>query len=396
MPKSREEIEVDFDKIIDRTGTGCCKWDSQEYYKNGEVIPMWVADMDLPAPDEVVRALRERTEHPIFGYPHDDGSFARVLQKWIDRRHGWRIDTSHVISSPGVLTTMAFFINAVSEPGEKLIIMSPVYYPFTDYIVNNGRCVERCRLLCENGQYTIDFDSLEKLAEREDTKGLLLCNPHNPVGRVFTREELERVAEICIKNHLKVFADEIHSDLIMPGFRHIPFASLSPEAAEITVAAYSIAKTFNLAGLQTSAAVIADAGLREKMLGFRQAWGLFNVNNFASVAFEAAFQYGDSYVDELVHYLQKNRDFAVSYLEERLPMLKCSELQGTYLLWMDCSALDMTDEQLQAFFKEKAGLGLDEGILFGPGGEQHMRINIACPRSRLEEAMNRLEKAIKV
>lgn len=387
---------MDFDKIIDRVGTKCCKWDSEEYYKNGDVLPMWVADMDLPAPDEVVRALQERAKHPIFGYPHDDGSFAKVLQQWIHKRHGWMIDTSHVISSPSVLTTMAFFINAVSEPGESIIIMSPVYYPFTDYIVNNKRRVERCRLICRDGQYQIDFDSLEKLAQKETTRGLLLCNPHNPVGRVFTREELEKVADICIRNEIKVFSDEIHSDLVMPGFHHIPFASLSPEAAKITAAAYSIAKTFNLAGLQTSAAVIADEELREKMLGFRKAWGLFNVNNFASAAFEAAFRYGGSYVDELVSYLRQNRDYVVSFLAEKLPFLKCSELQGTYLLWIDCSGLGMTDPELQKFFKEKAGLGLDEGVLFGPGGEQHMRMNIACPRSRLAEAMKRLETAIKV
>lgn len=386
---------MDFNQIIDRTGTQCCKWDAQECYQNGGVIPMWVADMDLPAPDEVVEALKKRAEHPIYGYPHDDGSFAKILQQWILKRHGWLVDTSHIISSPSVLTSMAIFIHAVSEPGDEIIIMSPVYYPFTDYIVNNDRRVRRCSLICEDGKYQIDYEELEKSAARKRVKALLLCNPHNPVGKVYTRSELEKVAEICIRNEIFVFADEIHSDLIMPGYHHTPFANLSPEVEQITVTGYSMAKTFNLAGLQTSAVVVSNDKLRDKLLGFRRAWGLFNVNNFALVAFETAFQYGENYVDELTAYLAKNRDFVVSFLKEKLPMLKCSELQGTYLMWIDCSGLTMTDEELAVFFKEKAGLALDEGVLFGPGGEQHMRMNIGCPRSRLEEAMKRLETAVK-
>ncbi|MBC5689613.1 pyridoxal phosphate-dependent aminotransferase [Mediterraneibacter sp. NSJ-55] len=386
---------MDFDKSIDRVGTQCCKWDSETCYQTGEILPMWVADMDLPAPDEVVRALKKRAEHPIFGYAYDDGSFAEVLQQWILKRHGWIIDTDHIIFSPGVLTTMAMFINAVSKQGEHIIIMSPVYYPFTEYITDNNRCVDRCNLLCKDDAYQIDFEKLDELAAKENTKALLLCNPHNPVGRVFTRHELEKIAEICSQNDIKVFADEIHSDLIMPGFKHIPFATVSKEASQITVTAYSMAKTFNLAGLQASAVVVSNEKLREKILGLRRAWGLFNVNNFALTAFEAAFRYGEKYVDELVTYLDKNKKYILTFLNKRLPMLKCSELQGTYLMWMNCSSLSMTDEELAVFFREKAGLGLDEGTLFGPGGEQHMRINIACPLSRVKEAMERLEKAVK-
>ncbi len=386
---------MDFDRKIERVGTKCCKWDSEEYYRSGEVIPMWVADMDFPAPDEVVTALQKRAEHPIFGYPHDDGTFEKVLTEWIYKHHGWKIEESHIMASPGVLTTMAMFINTVSKPGEHIIIMTPVYYPFTSYIENNDRCVESCELLLKDGIYQIDFDRLEELAAKEETKALLLCNPHNPVGRVFTREELEKVADICVRNDIKVFADEIHSDLIMPGFHHVPFASISPEAADITVTAYSMAKTFNLAGLQTSAAVMDNAELREKMLRLREAWGLFNVNNFALVAFEAAFQYGENYVKELVAYLQKNRDYVMNFLADRLPVITCSELQGTYLMWLDCGGLGIKDEELEEFFRKEAGLGLEAGIIFGSGGEQHVRMNIACPHELLKEAMERMETAVK-
>ncbi|HJA13299.1 MAG TPA: pyridoxal phosphate-dependent aminotransferase [Candidatus Mediterraneibacter merdipullorum] len=386
---------MNFDQIIDRTGTQCCKWDSEKEYQNGKVLPMWVADMDFPAPDEVVDALRRRAEHPVYGYPNDDGSMADCLQKWLKRRHDWTVNTEEIIMSPGVLISMALFIHAVSEPGQSILIMSPVYYPFTDYIINNGRKVKRSRLICRDGEYTIDFDEFERLAAEEDTVAFLLCSPHNPVGRVFTREELKKISDICLKNGLKVFADEIHSDLVMPGFHHTPFASLSPETAKMTAGAYSASKTFNLAGLQASALIVADEELRNKILQLRDAWGLFNINNFGLEAFEAAFRSGDRYVDELTLYISKNRDYVSNFLETELPEIRCSELQGTYLMWFDCSGLNMTDEELAVFFREKAGLVLDEGTLFGPGGEQHMRMNIACPRSVLVKAVNQLMQAVR-
>lgn len=390
------DIAMNFDQIINRIGTSSLKWDSDPRYVSGDILPMWVADMDFPVPDGVSAALEKRAAHPIYGYTYDSGSFQQLTRSWLYRHHGWDVETDWVEFSPSVLTSLAMFLNTATTPGQSVIIMSPVYYPFSQFILNNGRRVEDCPLLNDSGRYTIDFARLKESAQKPNTAAMILCNPHNPVGRVFTHDELAQVAEICMNAGLKVFSDEIHADLIMPGNKHIPFASLSKEIAEITVTGYSPTKPFNLAGLQASSVVIPNETMRNAVLHQREAWGLSNINTFALEAYCAAYATGDEYLQELCQYLAKNRDYAAAFIQEEIPELKISNLEGTYLMWLDCSSLSLSSADLDVFFQNKARLSLDSGSWFGPGGEGYMRLNIACPRPVLETALLQLKQAIRL
>lgn len=384
---------MDFNKIYDRKGTSCLKWDSDQDYISGEVLPAWVADMDFPAPDEVVRALESRASHPIYGYTYDE-SFQEITRDWIVRRHGWNVEKEWIEFCPSVLTSLAIFINMATMPGQHIIIMPPIYYPFFSFIENNGRHPELCPLLCKEGNYIVNIEGLKKAAEKEDTAALIMCNPHNPAGRVFTVEELEEIGSVCLDNGLRIFSDEIHSDLVCPGHIHVPIASLSEKLAQITVTAYSPSKTFNLAGIQASSVVIPDERMKNAYRHYRAAWGIDNINCFALESYKAAYRYGDSYVKELIQYLESNREYTEQYILEHLPELSFSPLEGTYLMWLECSGLSLTDEELERFFWEKAKLSLDGGIWFGESGTQHMRLNIACPRPLLKQALEQLDKAV--
>lgn len=385
---------MNFEQIIPRTGTSCLKWDSDTRYGDDNVLPMWVADMDFPTAVPISHALECRAAHPIYGYTYDGGDFQRITRDWISRRHGWNIEPEWVAFSPSVLTSLAIFLNIAVQPGQSVIIMPPVYYPFSQFILNNGRRVEVCPLLYKDGCYQIDFAKLRESASKDSSAALILCNPHNPAGRVFRREELTQIADICCENRLKVFADEIHSDLIMPGFEHIPFASISKEISELTVTAYSPSKTFNLAGLQASSTVISNPVMRVEFLHCRAAWGIENINCFALEGYRTAYTAGDAYLEELCQYLAGNRDYVETFIREKIPELSVSPLEGTYLMWLNCSALAVSPEDLETFFWEKAKLSLDGGTWFGTGGEGFMRLNIACPRTTLETAMSRLDYAI--
>lgn len=391
----REDVAVDFNNKINRIGTSCLKWDSDPLYATEEVLPMWVADMDFPAPKAVSLALEQRAKHPVFGYTYDNGEFQHLSREWISRRYGWEVKDDWISFSPSVLTSLALFINIVSRPGQRIMIMPPVYYPFSKFILNNQRETAVCPLcLGDDGNYTIDFERFRKMSQDEDVVALILCNPHNPVGRVFTKNELYQIGDICLSGGIKVFSDEIHADLVMPGYKHIPFASLSESLSSITVTAYSPSKTFNLAGLQASCFVIPNESMREQFLNLREAWGISNINIFAYEGFKAAYGEGDAYVKELVNYLSENKRFVVDFIKTRLPELSVSPLEGTYLMWLDCSKLGLAADELDRFFGREVKISLDSGNWFGEGGENHMRINIACPKSMLEQAMNQLYLAL--
>lgn len=383
-----------FDIGVDRIGTRSQKWDSREEYCSGKEIPMWVADMDFPVDGSIMEAVRRRTEHPVFGYVYAGDSMAKAVMQWMKIRHGWEIALSEVAFCPGIVPAISAAVQSFSELGEAVVIQSPVYYPFAKTIEACGRQVVTNALTENNGEYTVDFADLEKKIRDSRARLMILCNPHNPVGRVYTTNELTRIAEICLRNDVFLFSDEIHSDLIMPGHRHAPIASLSEAMAHRCMTGISPSKAFNLAGLQTAAVICGNPDYLSRFNAFLSKNAMNFPNTFGVEAFIAAYEHGEVYLDELLKYIHGNYVYAREFLSEKLPMLRLTPLEGTYLLWMDFRNLGMQQEELDLFIQEKAGLGLDSGYWFGKEGNGFMRMNIACPRSTLEKALTRLQNAV--
>ena len=389
-------MKYDFDKVIDRRGTCCMKWDGvrSRFPQNPDAFPMWVADMDFQSPQEVVDAIVERAKHPIYGYASPYNEFNEVTAEWVMKRYHWKISPDRVaFSGGGVLPALSVILNAFTTPGDKVIIQTPVYYPFGEIISNNGRFVVENQLKYDGTRYVMDLEDFEKKTADPKTKLLFLCNPHNPVSRVYTREELIELGKICKKNHIIIASDEIHADLIYRGHTHIPIGSIK-DFADITLTAIAPSKTFNLAGMQ-GAAVIApnpelfsayDIQLRKNRVQ--------NISLFGLVAYTAAYKYGEEYVEQLIDYLWDNYLFLDKYLKENTPKITVQKPEGTYLMWMDCSKLGLDAKQLDDFFVNQAQLALDNGIWFGgASSDVYMRMNIACPRALLAEGLDRLKKA---
>ncbi len=382
---------VDFDVVIDRKETNSVKWDFCNCCADADdILPMWVADMDFQAPPEVVETVSQAAAHGVYGYSEMSSGYYESIVNWISGRHKWGIETDWLSYSPGVITALNVAIQAFTAPGDKIILQAPVYPPFFASILNNGRRVVNNRLVYRNGRYEIDFDNLEKSIDTR-TRMLLLCSPHNPVGRVWTREELRRLAEIALRHNLLVFADEIHCDLVYREFAHIPFASLGPDVADITITGMAPSKTFNIAGLKASAIVTPNPQLR---LAFDQAqertFGLYTANTFAIAAAEAAYRHGGPWLDQLMAYLGENLAFALDHLEKNLPGVSAPRPEGTFLMWLDFSQLGLSQQELRDKVFCEARVGLNDGVTFGPGGEAHMRLNIGCPRSILAEGLARI------
>ncbi len=388
-------MKYDFDRVIERRHTHSSKWDlGEEIFKGKNLLPMWVADMDFATAPCVVDALKKVAERGIFGYPYRPRSYKEAIKGWMERRHGWGIDTDWLTYSPGVVTALNLCILSYTQPGDSVIIQPPVYYPFSRCIENNGRRVENNPLRYENGRYVMDFDDLDKRASAR-ARMMILSSPHNPVGRVWTREELEKVGEFCVKNDIVLVSDEIHSDLIYKGQRHVPTASISGEISRQTVTCMAPSKTFNLAGLKTSSIIISNPRLRRLYNTMLANLSLGMDNSFGMAALEAAYTGGDEWLDELLVYLQANMEFTLKYFREKIPRIEALASEGTYLLWLDCRKLGLDPAALNDFMLKKAKVWLDEGPLFGPGGEGFQRINIGCPRSILEEGLGRIEKAVR-
>ncbi|UJW56468.1 putative C-S lyase [Bacillus sp. A116_S68] len=384
-----------FEQNIDRTGTFSVKWErTKEVFKTEEdVLPMWVADMDFKPPQAISNALKKRVEHGIFGYTFTGETVADAIINWMANRHGWEINKSWITYSPGVVPSIGKTIQALTEPGDRILIQSPVYPPFFSMITDNDRTVENCPLIKKEQQYGIDFEAFEQ-ALKNGVKLFILCNPHNPVGRVWTEEELRRMAELCLSHDVVIVSDEIHSDLILPGHRHIPIASLSKEVAENTITLTAPSKTFNLAGLQASVIICANHDLQKKLNAIAKRQGSFTLNTFGIVAMEAAYRYGEEWLDELLAYLKGNVDVVKSYIADKLPELTLVEPEGTYLLWIDCRKLGLSDGELNHLFTHKGKIGFNSGISFGKGGEGFVRMNVACPRSTVIEGLTRMKKAL--
>jgi cystathionine beta-lyase len=390
----------DFDKEIDRTGTASLKYDKrQSMFGAAGVIPLWVADMDFGAPAAVTRALSRRAAHPVYGYTVFPDSLYESLIDWLRRRHGWEIERDWIMMCPGVVPSLHATIMTFAQPGEPVIVQPPVYFPFFSAVASTGRQLVRNPLRLRNGHYEIDYDHLEQCAQ--GARVLLLCSPHNPVGRVWSRGELERILRIADKHNLMVFSDEIHADLVYPEARHHMLSRLAKawagsKASVITAVAPS--KTFNIPGLNLSALVVPNSRHREELARTFDILHVSASNPFSIAAFEAAYREGEVWLDELLVYLQKTRDFVSEYLAAHLPEIHLIEPEGTYLLWFDCrelmNALEMTDIQLRHFFVHEAGIGMSPGTLFGEEGSGFMRMNIGAPRSIIEAALENIRKAV--
>lgn len=387
-------MNYDFSRLTDRRGTYSTKWDNVgNRIGNPNALPMWVADMDFPAPQPVIEAVRRRAESGIYGYAYLPPEFREATVRWMRLRHGWDISQGSVLYISSILPVLFAAVQTFTEPGDKIILQRPVYYPFLQAVENQGRVISSNSLLLKDGRYEMDFEDLERRAADPKAKLMFLCNPHNPVGRVFSREELERVGEICLRNHVLVISDEVHSDFIYPGHKHIPMASVSAEFAANTITAVSPSKSFNTAGLRAAAMITFQDELRDRLNVVLQNDRAVSISTFGLDAYIAAYNGGEEYMDQLVPYLEGNIRYLDSALKAGMPKIKLIQPEGTYLMWLDCRELGLKDPELDHFFTDEAEVGLDKGFWFGKEGSGFMRMNVACPRATVEEAVRRMQRA---
>jgi cystathionine beta-lyase len=385
--------KYNFDEIVPREGTNCIKYDAREkMFGNGSVLPLWVADMDFKTPDFIADAVKKRAEHEIYGYTFKPDSYFSSIVGWMKRRHNWEIQKEWISFSPGVVAGLTLAVETFSKPGDEVLVQPPVYFPFFDTVKGTKRKMVENPLKLRNGRYTFDFDDLKSKIS-ENTRLLLLCNPQNPGGMVWTKEELQELSDICLENKIMVISDEIHSDLIFNGYKHTPFATLSEEAAQNCMICMAPSKTFNVAGLSTSLVIIPNKTLfnrYERTMGVGHL-GMGNI--FGSVALEAAYTHGDEWLEQMLVYLWDNFRLLDDFFKSRLPKVRVMKPEATYLVWLDFTAYGMNDTKLLKFVVEQAGVGLNNGGKFGTGGDGWLRINIGCPRSILKEALESLGKA---
>lgn len=387
-------MKFDFDEIIDRRGTNSLKYDfARERGMPEDLLPLWVADMDFRAPQEILDAITARVAHGIFGYSEPKQDFFDALGAWFSTRHGWKCEPRNFVQTCGVVHALATLISAFTETGDSVLICQPVYYPFASTIRGNGRRLVISELRERAGHYVIDFEDFERKIVEHGVKLFILCNPHNPVGRVWTRAELERLGDICLAHGVFVVSDEIHADFVYAPARHTVFASVKPEFEKKCAVCTAPTKTFNLAGLHIANTYIADPALRRKFLRELDRQGYSQSNVIGLVACRAAYEHGAPWVDALLAYLRGNVDFVREFLRSRAPKIRLVEPEGTYLVWLDFRAYGLSDEALREKIIGEAKLWLDDGFIFGAGGNGFQRINIACPRATLQAALERLAAA---
>ncbi len=397
---SETNVSFDFDQVIDRTKSNSAKWDKkvlEKRFGDPDLLPFWVADMDFKAPEPIIEKLVQTAEYGIYGYSILPPSFFESVLSWFKRRYEWDIDEKWLSQTPGVIPALDVAVNAFCNSGDKVIVQNPVYYPFYRVIENNGCRILLNPLKLSNNHYTMDFEDLEKKVKDPRAKMIILCNPHNPIGRVWTEEELKQLGEICIQNKILVVSDDVHCDLILPGYKYTNFAILNDEFTQNSVICTSTSKTFNLAGLKISNIVIINQKLRQTFKNTQANFGVGGPNLFAVAAMETAYSHQtcENWLDALLEYLKGNLNFLRNYIKEKIPKIKLIEPEGTYLVWLDCRELKLEPNELEKFMREDAKLALDEGYIFGQGGEGFERINIACPRSILKLALNNITTAIR-
>ena len=383
-----------FDEMIERRHTDSSKWDNVgARIGNPDALAMWVADMDFRCPQPVIDAVVKKASFGVYGYPVIPPRFQKVTVDWQKARHGWNVAEEDVVYVTSVIPEMFTAVQAFTKPGEKVLLQRPVYYPFSNAVEQQGRIVENSPLRLENGRYEIDFDDLARRAADPDVKLMLLCSPHNPVGRVFTKEELTKIGEICLQNNVVIFSDEIHADFVYHGHTHVPLASLSEALAYQTVTAVAPSKTFNLAGMRSGAMIIHNPELRKKIADVLNRNRSALPSILGLEAYMAAYEFGTPYLEELLPYLQDNIAFLDGYLHAYMPKIHLIAPEGTYLMWLDCRELGLDNDALDHFFTWEAAVALDKGFWFGDEGSGFMRMNIACPRARLEQALQAIETA---
>lgn len=389
-------MRYNFDEIIPRENTNCIKWDArQNVFGNPNVLPMWVADMDFKSPDFVVEAIKERLNHYILGYTYRPDSYFNAITSWVERRNGWKVDKEWICHSPGVVPGLNVATWAFTKPADKVVIQTPAYPPFFDAVLKNSRTLSENPLVPNGDRYEIDFDDLD--LKLQGAKVLILANPHNPTGRVFDIDELRKIGMLCEKHNVTIISDEIHSDIIISPNKHLHISAIDDgrfSARCITFMAPS--KTFNLAGLSTAYAIIPDTELRRQYLKVSEQQLHLGMSNLAGlIGLEAAYTHGDEWLDQMNSYLQKNIELLDQRLKAQLPLVKLYKPEGTYLAWMDFNALKLTDEELDQKLIFEAEVGLNKGITFGSNGRGFRRINLACPRTYVDEAVSRMSKVLR-
>jgi cystathionine beta-lyase len=388
-------MKYDFDVVINRRGTGSAKWDrAEQLFKVKDILPMWVADMDFQSPKPVIKALKKVAEHGIFGYTTVPDSYYEAVTGWMKKRHQWEIQREWIVLTTGVVPAIRLLVKAFTQPGDQVIVQTPVYYPFFDAIRDNGCEILDNPLRLEAEQYVMDIADLEsKITAR--TKMILLCSPHNPIGRVWTAEELKQLGEVCIRNNILIVSDEIHGDLVYRDFKQVPFTTVSNKFPDNSIVCTAASKTFNLPGLRTSNIVISNPELRKRFTSIMRNCGMSAPNMFGIAATETAYRYGEPWLEQLIDYLQGNIELFQQFASERIPRLKIIQPQGTYLLWLDFRNCGIEPGRLGTCIRESARVGTESGTQFGCKEDGFERMNIACPRTTLIEAMHRIEKAVK-
>lgn len=388
-------MSYNFDEIIDRRNTDCLKYDfAAERGKPEDVLPLWVADMDFRTAPGIIEAAMADASFGIYGYTESKEDYFQAIANWYQTYFDWKVERRWLVKTPGIVFAIGVAIKALTKKGDAVMIQQPVYYPFSETVIDSDRKLVNNALVLRDGHYEIDFEDFEKKIREEEVKLFVLCSPHNPVGRVWTKEELLRIGEICLKYDVKVVSDEIHSDFVYEGRKHYVFTTVDPRFEEISIVCTAPSKTFNMAGLQVSNIFIPNTQIRRAFRKQMSAVGYSQINMIGLHACKAAYETGRDWLEELKVYLKGNLDFVRDYLEKNLPQIKLIEPEGTYLIWLDFRALGLPEEKLEHLIVHEAKLWLDSGAIFGKDGEGFERINIACPRAVLEETCKRLHRAV--
>ncbi|MBQ7952536.1 MAG: PatB family C-S lyase [Alistipes sp.] len=388
-------MKYNFDQIIDRRGSGAIKCDGlEQWYGNSELLPMWVADMDFATPGFIIDAIKARLEHPIFGYTMEPERYRKAIISWIASHHNWQIESDWICYIPGIVKGIAMAMVSLLKAGDKVIIQPPVYHPFRNVATHNGfEVVENPLRRTESGSYEIDFENLEAVADSR-CKMLILANPHNPVGILWSRETLVRLADFCLSRGIIVISDEIHCDMALWGKKHIPFASVSDKAAECSITFGAPSKTFNIAGIVTSYAIVPNESLREKFFGWMGGNELNQPDIFAPIATVAAFENGEPWRVQMLKYVEENIEFTIDFCRKYIPQITPIRPEASFLVWLDCRELNLSHTELVELFENRAKLALNSGAIFGTQGEGFMRLNVGTPRSVLEQALQQLKAAV--